>query len=72
MLEVALITSADGVRKYVASRTIDDTKGLFRGAEFGLQDFKEELTHRTPGSWDGVKALTIHGNNIIIGNILFI
>ena len=71
-VEVALITSADGVRKYVASRTIDDTKGLFRGAEFGLQDFKEELTHRTPGSWDGVKALTIHGNNIIIGNILFI
>lgn len=69
---VALISVADGVKKYVATRRIADTKGMFSGQQFNLSDFKEEFSHRTLSDWDGVKALTIHGNNIVVGNILFI
>lgn len=72
-VEVAVIASAgDGVKRYVAVRRIPDTKGIFSGQQFGLTDFKEAGSYRTLTQWQGVKALTIHANNLVVGNILFI
>lgn len=61
----------DGTRTYCANIKIGDTNGYFSDTKFALTDFKDE-TMRSPASWSKIKVISIHGDGLVIGSILFI
>ncbi len=79
-LYTALDTQADiillgrdeeGSKTYKATISVHNTKGLFMGTRLKMTDFKDEnLMPLT--NWYGIKALSIRGKQIVVGNILFI
>lgn len=71
-VEVGLMSLAGGLKRYSAVRKIPPSRDMFVSVRFNLNDFKETETLNALQSWDGVKTLTIYGNNVIVGNILFI
>lgn len=70
--EIVLIgRSKEGRKIYKANILVKDTKGLFMGTRLKINDFKDEnLMPLT--NWYGIKALSIRGKQIVVGNILFI
>ena len=70
--EVGLMSVAGGLKRYSAVRKVPASRDMFVSVRLNLNDFKETETLNALQSWDGVKTLTIYGNNLIIGNILFI
>ncbi|MBQ8177887.1 MAG: hypothetical protein IJ033_01715 [Clostridia bacterium] len=71
-VDVVLLGRADGISKtYTAKIVVQGTKGLFMGTRLKLIDFKDERFMPLT-SWIGIKALSIRGKRIIVGNILFI
>ena len=71
-VEVGLMSVAGGLKRYSAVRKVPAGRDMFVSVRLRLNDFKETETLNSLQSWDGVKTLTIYGNNLIIGNILFI
>ena len=70
--EITLLGKSDaGSKKYTAKITVKETKGLFMGTRLKITDFKDENL-MSLSSWYGIKALSIKGKQIIVGNILFI
>ncbi len=61
----------DGAKIYTANITIGNTKGYFSDTKFALSDFKDD-TLRAPSDWSGIRALSIRGEGLVIGSILFI
>ena len=70
--EVGLMSVAGGLKRYSAVRKVPASRDMFVSVRLNLNDFKETETLNALQSWDGVKTLTIYGNKLIIGNILFI
>ncbi|MBR3685747.1 MAG: hypothetical protein IKL86_05695 [Clostridia bacterium] len=71
-VDIVLLGSSEGVsRTYTAKIMVQGTKGLFMGSRLKLNDFKDER-FMPLSSWYGIKALSIRGKRIIVGNILFI
>lgn len=64
--------SAEGATEYAARDRINATKGLFVASQFNLVDFKDPLSLKSPTSWSDVRVLVIRGDNLVVGNILFI
>lgn len=72
-LTVSLIgISSEGATEYVAHDRIHETKGLFVASQFTLGDFKDPVSLKSPASWSDVRVLVIRGDNLVVGNILFI
>ena len=70
--EITLLGKSDaGSKTYSAKITLKDTKGLFMGTRLKISDFKDESLMALT-EWYGIKALSIKGKQIIVGNILFI
>ena len=68
---VLLGRSSEGSKTYKATISVHNTKGLFMGTRLKMTDFKDDnLMPLT--NWYGVKALSIRGKQIVVGNILFI
>lgn len=61
----------DGARIYSASLTIGNTKGYFSDTKFALTDFKDDAL-RSPSKWSDIRVLSIRGEGLVIGSILFI
>lgn len=70
--EVGLTSVEGGLKRYSATRKISGTRDMFVSVRLSLNDFKENVSLNALQSWNGVKMLTIYGNNLVIGNILFI
>ena len=56
----------------MAHDRIHETKGLFVASQFTLGDFKDHVSLKSPASWSDVRVLVIRGDNLVVGNILFI
>ena len=70
--EITLLGKSDvGSKTYSAKIALKDTKGLFMGTRLKITDFKDDNL-MSLGDWYGIKALSIKGEKIIVGNILFI
>lgn len=68
---ILLGVSSEGSKTYKATIAVNNTKGLFMGTRLKITDFKDDnLMPLT--NWYGVKALSIRGKQIVVGNILFI
>ena len=68
---VLLGISNEGSKTYRAKISVNNTKGLFMGTRLKMTDFKDENLMPLM-SWYGIKALSIRGKQIVVGNILFI
>jgi len=59
------------VVEYKANKQLKSDNTLFIDYQFSIQDFKDN-NMKSLINWSSVKALTIKGRNLVVGNILFI
>lgn len=71
-VSVVLQESVEGaVKSYTASVSLLPAKGFFTATKFKLTDFKDEK-YMPLTSWARVRSLSVSGDGIVIGNILFL